>query len=155
MPSATPNFPNIETITIGSVKNHLFMKKKQHPVSKRDIPPQHRISNTVLIVILLLTPFLHKPVAREQGSIRIIFEKQRTGTAAVTPLTIRVTMKDGLVPAGVVTFLVLLFAYTRKKEMDAIEEPDVASFPGMEMDDDEVLAAWMRVKGMLSEDDKD
>ncbi|PWV44517.1 hypothetical protein [Chitinophaga sp. S165] len=130
------------------------MKKKQDPVSKRDILPQYRVSNTVLIVILLLTPFLNKPVAREQASVRIVFEKQRVVIADVTPMTVQVTMKDGLAPIGLVTFLVLLFAYARKKEVNAIEEPDVADLPGMEMGDDEVLAAWLKVKGMLSEDDK-
>lgn len=129
------------------------MKKKLTPTSGRKDGLRHRVSNTVLIVTLLLIPFLHKPVSRQQGTIRIIFEKQRAGDINTPPLTIRVTVKDELVPVGYVTFLLLLFSYVRRKEKDAckLDDPDLS---GTVMDDDAVLAAWEEVKRQLSEDEK-
>lgn len=129
------------------------MKKKLPPTSGRKDGLRYRASNAILITILLLVPLLHKPVSRQQGAVRIIFEKQRVGSVHTPPLTIRVTVKDEFAPVGYVIFLLLLFSYVRRKEKDALklDDPD---FSGMVMDDEAVMAAWEEVKRQLSEDEK-
>ncbi|SHN45709.1 hypothetical protein [Chitinophaga sp. CF418] len=127
------------------------MKKKLNPVLDRKKRAQHGTSNMILIITLLLIPFLHKPVSRQQGSVRIIFEKQRTGGLDTPPLTINLTVKDKLIPVGSATLLLLLFFYVRKKEKGAQGADD----SGMVMDDDEVIAAWNQVKKRLLSDDEE
>jgi hypothetical protein len=129
------------------------MKRKLNPTSGRKEGLRHRASNAILITILLLIPMLHKPVSRQQGAIRIIFEKQRAGGLNIPPLTIRITVKDELVPVGYVTFLLLLFSCVRRRENDAFELDD-PDYRGMVMDDEAVLAAWEEVKQQLSKDER-
>lgn len=129
------------------------MKMKLNPGSKRNKRTQHGASNTLLIIMLLLIPFLHKPVPSLQGTIRIIFEKQQAAGVDTPPLTINVAIKDELIPVGSATLLLLLFFYVRRKEgaEGVIDE----AMPGMEMDDEEVKAAWNQIKRFLSDEDNE
>ncbi|SDF01609.1 hypothetical protein [Chitinophaga filiformis] len=129
------------------------MKMKLNPGSKRNKRTQHGASNTLLIIMLLLIPFLHKPVPSLQGTIRIIFEKQRSAGVDTPPLTINVAVKDELIPVGSATLLLLLFFYVRRKE--GAEGVNDEAMPGMEMDDEEVKAAWNKVKRLLSDEDNE
>jgi len=129
------------------------MKMKLNPGSKRNKRTQHGASNTLLIIMLLLIPFLHKPVPSLQGTIRIIFEKQRSAGVDTPPLTINVAVKDELIPVGSATLLLLLFFYVRRKE--GAEGLNDEAMPGMEMDDEEVKAAWNKVKRLLSDEDNE
>lgn len=126
------------------------MKKKLNPGSKRNKRTQHGASNTLLIIMLLLIPFLDKPVSSLQGTIRIIFEKQRSAGLDTPPLTINVAVKDELIPVGSATLLLLLFFYVRKREKGA-QGLSEEVMPGMEMDDEEVKAAWNQVRRLLSD----
>jgi hypothetical protein len=102
--------------------------------------------------MLLLIPCLHKPVSSLQGTIRIIFEKQRAAGLDMPPLTINLAVKDGLIPMGCALLLLLLFFYVRKKEKSVREEEAIS---GMTMDDEEVKAAWNEVRRLLSEEDNE
>lgn len=128
------------------------MKKKLNPARGRKVGALHGASNTLLIVTLLLIPFLHKPVSRQQGTVRVLFERQREGRVDTPPLIIKVTVKDELVPVGYVTLLLLLFASIRKKENDVLRQND-PEHPGIVMEDEEVIAAWKTVKRLLSEEE--
>ena len=130
------------------------MKMKLNPGSKRNKRPQHGASNTLLIIMLLLIPFLNKPVPSLQGTIRIIFEKQRSAGVDTPPLTINLAVKDELIPVGSATLLLLLFFYVRRKENGSKGLIDEA-MPGMEMDDEEVKAAWNKVKRLLTDEDNE
>ena len=130
------------------------MKMKLTPGSTRNKRTQHGASNTLLIITLLLIPFLHKPVPSLQGTIRIIFEKQRSAGMDTPPLTIKLAVKDELIPMGSATLLLLLFFYVRRKENGSEGFIDEA-MPGMEMDDEEVKAAWNKVKRLLSDEDNE
>jgi len=127
------------------------MKMKLNPGSWRNKRTQHGASNTLLIIMLLLIPFLHKPVPSLEGTVRIIFEKQRAAGVDTPPLTINVAVKDELIPVGSATLLLLLFFYVRRKE--GAEGVNDEAMPGMEMDDEEVKDAWNQVKRFLSDED--
>jgi len=128
------------------------MKMKLNPGSGRDKRTQHSASNTLLIIMLLLIPFLHKPVPSLQGTIRIIFEKQRAAGVDTPPLTINVAVKDELIPVGSASLLLLLFFYLRKREK-GVQGLNEDVIYGMEMDDEEVKDAWNQVKRFLSDED--
>ncbi|MCF6401249.1 hypothetical protein L3C95_00080 [Chitinophaga filiformis] len=127
------------------------MKKKLNYTLDMKKRTQHGISNAILLITLLLIPLLHKPVPTQQGSVRIIFEKQRTGGLDTPPLTINLSVKDGLIPVGCTTLLMLLFFYVRRRENGMLGEELVDC--DMAMDDADVLAAWNDVKKRLLSDD--
>jgi len=112
---------------------------------------RHGTSNTILIITLLLIPFLQRPVSNQRGSVRIIFEQQRTGSLDTPPLTIHVRVKDELISMGCATLLMLAFLYVRRRE-NAVQEVDQLN-ADMVMSAEEVLAAWNEVKRRLPSDD--
>jgi len=130
------------------------MKKKLSRTANWKKLARHGASNTLLIIMLLLIPFLRKPVPSLQGTIRIIFEQQRTAGLDTPPLTINVAVKDELIPVGGAALLLLLFLYVRKREESA-EGLDDATSSDMVMDDEEVRAAWNQIKPFLSEEDEE
>lgn len=126
----------------------LYMKNEQYPASAEMRQHNYDISNTLMMIILLLVPFLYRPVSGPYEAGHSFSEKQ-VGVKEV-PLTDGKMRTEEIVGIGYVSLLLLLLISVRRMErkLEKEEQHRIAMF----MEDEEVLAAWEQVRKRLSDD---